>query len=42
MSAAVKDQSRLVGSKADSGATLGLVPVYKKQITIGLSGFVPR
>ena len=39
---AVTDHSPLLGSKALTVAEHGLVPVDKKQNTIGLSGFVPR
>ena len=40
--AAVTDKSLLPGSKASVVATYGLVPVYKTQSTIRLSGFVLR
>ena len=39
---AVTEQSLLSGSKALTVATYGLVPVYKNQYAISLSGFVPR
>ena len=40
--ASVPDHSLPSGSKASSVAYTGLVPVHQKDITIGVSGFVPR
>ena len=40
--AAITDKSLLSGTNASTVATRGRVPVYKAEITIGVSGFVPR
>ena len=39
---AVSEQNLLSGSKALTVVRQGLVPVYRRKETIGLSGFVPR